>query len=162
MIQYVGFNISKINPRYLTAIFSSIVFCFQVKLSNFFIPLIIIVCVFPFLILSQSVQLLYFSEPPPPPKAISAKDLTCDWDEYDDEVEYVPGIEEVLLPQSHYLHNTLKGVDGGEHDIETEQRIVPDVTHLVVVHGHSDHVRQNHYGYRYLKLGRGRNVKEER
>ena len=39
--------LTKISTRYSSALFSSIVFWFQVKLSNFFTALVIIFCAFP-------------------------------------------------------------------------------------------------------------------
>lgn len=72
--------------------------------------------------------------------------LTNKWHDHNNYVKYVPGIWEVVLPQSHQFQYTFGSEDGNEEYIDFVKDVSLRFTLLMSFHHHGDHVKadENH------------------
>lgn len=87
--------------------------------------------------------------------------VTHDGQDHDDKVEDVPGLLEVVLPESKDLEDALGGEDDNEAHVEVVQRKAPHDGLLVVVQGHRQHVQEDEEHDDHVELLVGDDPKDD-
>ena len=77
---------------------------------------------------------------------------TQDGEYDDDEVEYVPGLRKIVLPQREDLEDTLRREDADEAEVEIVEGEVPHLRLPVVVQGHGEHVEADEHHDDHVEL----------
>lgn len=66
--------------------------------------------------------------------------LTQYGQDHDDKVKQVPGLDEIVVSQSEYLEKALGGENNDEDGVQVVQDAGEELSLLVVIHGHGQHV----------------------